>query len=258
MGNTEIVSSNDGCQIAYDISGKGPAILLLHGAGQTRQAWRTAGYVDRLQVNFTVISMDIRGTGESSVYDSVSDYAIEKITSDSLAIADACRAERFSVWGFSLGGMIARYLAASTERATSLILTGTSLQSHIDVHFREFTNAFAQKWEPFLALQQSGLPIPSDAQIALASGVPARLAFFRAICDWPEFPLHTRTCPTLLFTGSEDKPVSTWLRENQDQLESLRVTSKVLEGMDHFQSFAAIDQTMPHAVKFLQRQFSPS
>jgi pimeloyl-ACP methyl ester carboxylesterase len=256
MSPTTFVTTADGSRTAYDVRGAGPALLLLHGAGQTRRDWHTAGYVERLQTDFTVISIDIRGAGESDSYETVADFAIEKIIGDLLAVADACQAARFSVWGFSLGGMIARYLAASSERVTSLILTGSSLQRRIDDHFREFTNAFALKWEPILALRRAAASIPPEAEKALAAGIPARLAFFRAICDWPDFSPCAQARPTLLFAGSEDKPVMTWLREYPDQLELQGSTSIVLPGLDHSQSFSAMDQTLPLALKFLQSQLS--
>ena len=64
-GKTHFVTSKDGTRIAYDVAGSGPAVILLHGGGQNRQAWHGTGYVDRLAKEFTVITIDIRGNGES-------------------------------------------------------------------------------------------------------------------------------------------------------------------------------------------------
>ena len=33
---TKFIKSPDGTQIAYEITGQGPALMLLHGAGKTR------------------------------------------------------------------------------------------------------------------------------------------------------------------------------------------------------------------------------
>lgn len=68
---TRFVTSKDGTKIAYDVAGSGPAVILLHGGGQTRQAWHRAGYVERLAKEFTVITLDIRGNGESDVPDAM-------------------------------------------------------------------------------------------------------------------------------------------------------------------------------------------
>ncbi len=65
--NMLFTNSPDGTQIAYDSSGAGPAIVLLHGGGGSRQEWHEAGYVRRLEDHFTVITLDLRGHGESDL-----------------------------------------------------------------------------------------------------------------------------------------------------------------------------------------------
>ena len=62
---TRFATSSDGARIAYDVTGSGPAVMLLHGGGQTRRAWHDAGYVERLAQEFTVITLDLRANGES-------------------------------------------------------------------------------------------------------------------------------------------------------------------------------------------------
>ena len=97
---TRFVTSKDGTKIAYDVTGTGPAVILLHGGGQNRQVWHKPGYVARLAKEFTVISIDIRGNGESDKPAHVSAYHFERINEDILAVADAIKASRFSLWGF--------------------------------------------------------------------------------------------------------------------------------------------------------------
>ena len=47
--DTYYAVSADGKQVAYDLSGAGPALILLHGGGGRRQEWHEAGYVTRLR-----------------------------------------------------------------------------------------------------------------------------------------------------------------------------------------------------------------
>ncbi len=136
--NTFLTTSLDGTQIAYDHIGTGPALILLHGGGSSRQDWHDEGYVKHLQENFTVITLDLRGHGESDLPTGPADYAIDKMMQDILAVADVCGVERFTIWGFSFGGRIGRYLAAQSGRVDKIILMCTPWD-------REYRESFARK-----------------------------------------------------------------------------------------------------------------
>src|ERR1041385_2701973 len=113
--STLFAVSPDGTHIAYDVTGTGPAIILLHGGWHTRQNWHHVGYVKRLKNNFKVIAIDIRGNGESDKPTDPTNYTTEKMCQDILAVADACRVEKFTIWGFSYGANLGRYLAAQSN-----------------------------------------------------------------------------------------------------------------------------------------------
>ena len=56
----------DGGRIAYDVTGSGPLVVLSHGIGDRRQAYRFLA--PRLaQAGYRVVSADLRGHGESSM-----------------------------------------------------------------------------------------------------------------------------------------------------------------------------------------------
>ena len=95
--DTRYITSTDGTRIAYDVGGEGAALILLHGAGKTRRDWHKLGYVDRLVNYFRVITVDLRGTGESDYLVASEDYEIEKICDDLYAVADACGVVRFAI-----------------------------------------------------------------------------------------------------------------------------------------------------------------
>src|SRR5688572_33506974 len=100
---TQFVTSKDGTKIAYDVAGSGPVVILLHGGGMNRQSWHRAGYVARLAKEFTVVTVDIRGNGDSDKLVPLAAYTWERMNEDVLAVADAVKAPRFSIWGFSYG-----------------------------------------------------------------------------------------------------------------------------------------------------------
>jgi pimeloyl-ACP methyl ester carboxylesterase len=82
--DTLFTDSPDGTRVAYDRCGTGPAIVLLHGGGGSRQEWHHAGYVGRLRDNYTVIAVDLRGHGESGLPTDPADYTVQKMLQDIL------------------------------------------------------------------------------------------------------------------------------------------------------------------------------
>ena len=153
---TSFAVSEDGVQIAYDVNGSGLPIILLHGGGQTRQEWHRIGYVERLRHEFQVITMDIRGNGESDKPTKPTDYAIDKHCQDILAVASACGIEQFSVWGFSYGGNIGRYLAAMSPHIVSFIMIGVTFGLGASGDFRQWIVGSRDHWLPLLRAQADG------------------------------------------------------------------------------------------------------
>lgn len=130
--NTEFINSSGGTRIAFDATGQGPAIMLLHGGGHNRRKWHEIGYVERLRKELKVITIDIRGSGESDKPTDSACYTTTKMCEDLLAVADACGVNRFTIWGFSYGANIDRYLATQSylfERIVVCICL-TQLKSH--------------------------------------------------------------------------------------------------------------------------------
>ena len=146
--NTLFADSPDSVRIAFDRSGTGPALVLIHGGGSNRQEWHEAGYVGRLREHFTVITLDLRGHGESGLPTEPADYTIDKMMQDVLAVADACEVECFTVWGFSFGGRVGRYMANQSERVAKIILMGTPLGLGISREFRAVHGRFLRALAP--------------------------------------------------------------------------------------------------------------
>lgn len=81
--------------------------MLLHGGDSSRQDWHAGGYVQRLQEEFTVITIDLRGHGKSGKPSDPASYTTEKLEQDLLAVADDCGVEQFILWGYSFGANVA-------------------------------------------------------------------------------------------------------------------------------------------------------
>lgn len=255
--DANLTTSPDGHRIAYDKSGTGPALILLHGGGGRRQDWHDAGYVTRLQDTFTMITVDLRGHGESAMPTDPADYAIENLQQDILAAADACDAERFSLWGMSYGGKVGRYLAANSPRVEKCILMGTPLGPGVTGERRQQALDFCAHWPPILQAQRRGRldlnKISSqDREFLQNFDVSVMLGWVRAMLDWPSVEPADFQCPTLWLIGSEDPHALKSLEEYDPSLAGSQLKACVLAGLDHEQVFTEIDWVLPLMLEFTE------
>jgi pimeloyl-ACP methyl ester carboxylesterase len=255
--NTLFANSPDGTRIAYERRGTGPALVLLHGGGNSRQMWHEAGYVERLQHNFTVISLDLRGHGESDQPTEPADYAIEKMLQDVLAVADACETERFMIWGFSFGSRVGRYVAARSARVARIVLMGATLGVGISNEFRQYFAEFCAHWPPILQAQRDGvLDLASlsedDRELLQHTNVAAQMAWGRAMLDWPAVEPIDFLCPALWLVGSEDRMAMISAKAYEAALPGSKVRLQIVEGLNHGQVFAEIDKVFATMLAFTQ------
>lgn len=108
------VTSKDGVTIGYDVTGSGPAVILVAGATQYRAVDQTVtpALVALLAQHFTVINYDRRGRGESS---DKWPYAVAREVEDIAALLDIVGGEAF-VFGMSSGAVLALEAAAAMPR----------------------------------------------------------------------------------------------------------------------------------------------
>ncbi len=248
--STQFSISPDRTRIAYDITRNGPALLLLHGAGKTRRDWHKQGYVARLEQTFTVITVDLRGAGQSDGPPASADYAIEKICADLYAVADACQVRNFAVWGFSLGGMIARHLGAGSDRATAIAIVGAPFGPAVDDEFDRYINEMTKKWEP--VIQAKNALTAQKRKTAIKEQMPALLACFQAMRSWPSIQAGDVSCPTLLLAGDKNKRMMNWVNANRPELESAGVQLEIIQGLNHPQEFSAIERVFPTISAFFK------
>ncbi len=245
----------DGTRIAYERHGAGPALVLLHGGGNSRRMWHEAGYVERLQDTFTVIAPDLRGHGESGAPIEPADYTADKMTQDVLAVADACGVKRFTIWGFSFGGRVGRNVTAHSDRVAKLVLMGTPLGSFISSEFRHYLSDFYAHWAPILQAQRDGtLALDSlsqdDREQLECSNVPAMMAWGQAMLDWPAVEPADFRCPVLWLVGSEDRVAMTTVREFEQSLPRSSVQLHLVGGLNHGQVFDEIDSVFATMLAF--------
>ena len=221
LPETRFVTSSDGTKIAYDVTGSGPVVILLHGGGMTRRSWHTAGYVARLAREFTVVTIDIRGNGESAKPSGEAAFWYERMNEDILAVADAVKAPRFALWGFSYGANVGRYLASRSDRVRAMIIIGINFGAAVNETFMGFIKK-----------------------------MPAPEPWLTAMIKYPPVEPADMKCPTLWVVGSQNTNAFESAQAYQSKLAGARVTLEVIDGMNHQQEFEQIDRVFAREIEF--------
>lgn len=98
-------------QIAYQISGKGPVIVLLHGFMESKAIWEK--FTSRLTDRFKVVAIDLPGHGTS---DSIAEIHTMKLMADAVKeVFIAEQIEHAVLVGHSMGGYVALQFASENE-----------------------------------------------------------------------------------------------------------------------------------------------
>jgi len=116
------VKVND-VNIYYEITGEGPALVLLHEWVANHKIWKQQ--VPVFSKDYRVITLDLRGHGESDK--PRTGYSIQVFADDLYHILNELRFDGVIIAGHSMGGMIAQVFYLSyPEKVRALILVDTT------------------------------------------------------------------------------------------------------------------------------------
>jgi len=111
-----------GRKLAYRVIGDGPPLVLALRFRGVMDSWDPA-FLDALSADFTVITFDYSGLGQSTGTPS---YIRARMAEDIYDLADALGLESFVLGGWSIGGIAAQVFTATyPERVSRLVLIGT-------------------------------------------------------------------------------------------------------------------------------------
>ena len=115
--HTQDIATN-GTVLHVRIGGAGPAVVLIHGYGDTGDMW--APLAADLMRDHTVIAPDLRGMGLSAV--AADGFAKKNEAEDIAGVMDALHIERADVVGHDIGNMVAFAFAEAHQDRTSRLV----------------------------------------------------------------------------------------------------------------------------------------
>ncbi len=116
------IRAND-LEIAYEVTGSGPPLVLLHGASISGRA-TYAGQTDALAESFRLYMPDARGHG-STRWDVADGFQADWLVDDLKAFVDALDLPTFHLMGFSMGAMTALgFAVGAPDRLRTLVVAG--------------------------------------------------------------------------------------------------------------------------------------
>jgi pimeloyl-ACP methyl ester carboxylesterase len=229
----ETVASRDGTPIAYERSGEGPPLVLLHGTTSDHSTWELV--LPELQKHFTVYAIDRRGCGESGSGDG-SAYDIEREFEDVVAVIDSIDGT-VGLLGHSYGAICALEGALRSCWVRGLILyegtfpvpKGTelyppealdSIRSSLKVGDRE--GALITFYRDIVLMSPEEIEMLRShpvwpARVALAPTIPHEMRAFESyVSNFDLARLGNLRIPTLLLLGSDSPALEKAAAESLD------------------------------------------
>jgi len=254
--------SDDG-EIAYEIVGDGPPVLLLHPFPVNHEFWKPVA--GALSSRYRLILPDLRGHGESDVGSGPA--TMDKHARDLARVLDDAKAPRVVFVGVSIGGYaFFAFWKQFRERVSAVVLSNTKVQADTPEaragRLRSADDAMQKGTEPFFESMVPKLlgkttietrpDLVDGAQRMMRKMSPEDVAQVqRGMADRPDSTpvLKTINVPALLITGDED--VSTGPPEAElMQRDIVGSEMKIVRRAGHY---AAWEQ--PEEVGSLLRQF---
>ena len=248
---------------AYTIEGDGAPLVLIHGIGAARDAWR---FVTPLLVQkFTVITYDLRGHGESPL--PKAEFDLDDLVADLESLRERLGFAAMHVAGHSLGGMIGpRYARAYPDRVLSLGLFSTAagrtpddsanvwgvVKAMEDNGIESVLETLTNRWFTDDFLQAHSDLVERRLKQVINTDPTVFMNVFRIYAGTEMLPwLREVHHPALIVTGEFDGGCSPRLnRVIHDALPNSKLV--ILEGLKHSILVEAGDTVANHHIRFME------
>jgi pimeloyl-ACP methyl ester carboxylesterase len=214
----------EGGTLAYEVAGAGPLIVLAHGMGDSREAYRFV-MPALVEAGFRVAAVDLRGCGESSaVWES---YSRTEIARDLIALISHLGGPAVLV-GHSISGGAVTIAAALEPSLVTAVVELAPFTRKQQIRLGDFTNGRYRKgalrlvgtgifgsvriWRSYLDVAYPGRrPADWDARLAAIDAMmrePGRMKAMQKMGQTPPTDAGAQLphvqCPVLIVEGTLD------------------------------------------------------
>ncbi len=196
--NTGHYAQANDAKIYYEVYGKGPSIILLHG-GLFGSTIEMTDFIDSLQQDFQVIAISTRGHGKSAL--GTEPVTLEQRANDAMAVINAVTKDSVMVLGFSDGGYTAYQLGAMyPDRIKKMIVMGAG---ELYPGLRAFNFTAKQAVDMDKVYWEQQLQLMPDPDRLEEMFVQVSNCYSKATVG--KVLLGTIKCPVLVLAGDRDQ-----------------------------------------------------
>jgi pimeloyl-ACP methyl ester carboxylesterase len=267
--NTQYLELGQG-RLAFDDRGEGPLVICVPSMGDVRQEYRFLAPL-LVEAGYRVVTMDVRGHGESSV--KWSDYSVAAVGADILALIRHLNAGPALLVGNSMAGGASVWAAAEAPE----LIAGMAL---IDPFVRNVGSSwpgrllypvlFADLWGPvawskyYATLYPTCRPADWQEYIQHLKGnlsEPGRIRTLRSMLlaskQASEDRLPQVKAPALVIMGTRDPDFKQPAQEAQLVATALHAPVQMIEGAGHYPHAEMPEQVAPLLISFFQQVQEP-
>jgi pimeloyl-ACP methyl ester carboxylesterase len=259
----------NGINLAYQVRGEGPPLVLVMGYRLNSTAWPVS-FIGQLARWFTVITLDNRGTGRSDK--PIEGYAIANMARDVRGLLDELEYAQVHMLGYSMGGAIAQeFTRQFPDRIKGLILcatmaggpSATYAEGSVVRVMRNLDGLTAEQaarriWTvtyapAYLAQHEALAEAQMQREIAQPTPLHAADLQFQAFAEFDGLAaLSDIRKPTLVLTGDLDRLISP---KNSIKMAGLVPGARlvVIPGGGHRVLWEATDECVAHIASFLSQ-----
>lgn len=251
---SKFITSTDGARIAYNIFGKGSPLVLAHGMGSNKEMWIDRKWIEIFENYFTVISIDIRGSGESDKSYDPNFYSINNIIDDIDVIVKDYGFNDYNYFGHSYGATIGLQICKQSKNIKKVVCGGTSFGNKF---FKEIVPEWIDEYES-IGLKKKNNTLnkldfsEEDIEWIEKSDFDLAVAQLKAWNNWEGVDVKDIKTNLAMYSGTEDNPqVLENLNTNKFEMQKNNISSKIFENLNHTDLVSQVNIVSPWVLDFL-------